>query len=236
MKEIIGQLEKITSRGYSHYSVFGDWLDLMVFAFQRNDDEYLKIVRKYRNDQPVGIREIDYFANAMGLLMKEMAETNDEMLGEIYMQWNISNKYTGQFFTPKHIARMMSQISAPKGGLISDPACGSGIMLVEACKTMTNEELDKSLFIAQDIDLTCVRMCALNMMFFNLNAYIILGNTLKMDDYQRVYMTSRSYLGGSIRELSEEEIEVIKPKITKFSEPKNGKAIEQEEIEQLMLF
>ena len=231
MKNILSQLEKITSRGYSHYSVFGDWLDLMIYALQGNDEEYLKIVGKYNNDRPRGEREIDFFADAFSFLLKEMEETNDELLGEVYMTLNINNKYSGQFFTPKQIASFMAQITAPRG-VISDPCCGSGIMLIEACKTMTNEEIDQSLFIAQDLDYTCVRMCALNMCFFNLNAYIIRGNTLKMNDYQQVFKTARSYLGGSIRELTQEEIELIKPKIESVNQPKPKK----QTVEQLMLF
>jgi len=213
MKEIIKQLEYITSRGYSHFNVFSDWLDLMIYALMSNDEEYFGVVRKYKNDRKAGEREIDFFANAFGLLMRKMKESNDELLGEIYMNWNMSNKYNCQFFTPKHIASFIAQIAEPKTGMISEPCCGSGVMLIEVCKLMSFDGLDNSLFIAQDIDSTCVKMCALNMTFFNLNAYIICGNTLLMNDYQRVFQTGRSYLGGSIRELSQDEIEIIKPNL-----------------------
>lgn len=203
MNEILAQLERIVALGYSAYGIFDDWLDLMLWALQRNDKEYLKVVHKYRNTAPEGKREIDFFCRAFGLLLALMKETNNEILGELYMQWNMANKFRGQFFTPKNIATMMANLIYPHGNIL-DPACGAGILLVEAIKTMTNEQLDAAVFYAQDIDLTCVTMCALNLCFFNVNDYIIWGDTIRYE-VNKVYETRRSPIGGSVRLLSPEE-------------------------------
>ena len=216
MKEILKQLERLNAMGHSSYSIFDDWLDLMLYSLMSDNENYLKVVNKYNNDREEGNRPIDYFKAAFHLLMDHMAKTNEEVLGEIYMTWNISNKYSGQFFTPKHIARFMAHINQPKG-VINDPTCGSGIMLVESCKVMSFEELDKALFVGQDIDNTCFKMAALNMLFFNLNALIIWGDTLKME-YYKAYQTTRTYQGGVIRLLTDEELEKIKPQIQNISE------------------
>jgi type I restriction-modification system DNA methylase subunit len=204
-KEILKQLESITHRGHSAWTVFEDWVSLMFYALQRNDEEYLKIVTRYKNDRPQGEREVDYFCNAFGLLMQKMSETNRELLGEIYMQWEVSSKHSGQFFTPWTVAYMMAQMTSPKGECINDPCCGSGIMFIAACKTMTNKELDKAVFVGQDIDLTCVMMCALNLTFFNLNGYVMWGNSLT-NERRKVFRTTRSYLGGSLTEVPVESI------------------------------
>ena len=205
-KDILKQLEMIVHRGYNPRTVFEDWVSLMFWALQRNDEEYLKIVRRYRNERPKGEREIDYFCHAFGLLMKKMAETNRELLGELYMTWEVENKYAGQFFTPWSVASFMAQVLNPAGEAINDCCCGSGVMLIAACKTMTNEQLDKALFVGQDIDFTCVMMCALNLTFFNLNGYVIWGNSLAMER-KRIFRTTRSYMGGSIEEIPVESIE-----------------------------
>lgn len=212
MKDIIKCLEAILHRGYSSFTIFNDWLDLMLYALQRDDTPYLEIVRKYKNNQPQDKREIDYFSEAFALLMLEMQKTNDDILGQVYMQWNQSNKYRGQFFTPKHVASMMAQYLTPHGRIL-DPCCGSGIMLVEAIKTMNNETLDNSLFCGQDIDLTCVKMCALNLLFFNVNGYVVWGDSLLME-CNKVYQTARSPLGGNIRELTGEAFESFKRSYT----------------------
>lgn len=247
MKDILKCLEAILHRGYSSFTIFNDWLDLMIFALQRDDEHYLEIVRKYKNDKPQGEREIDYFCKAFGLLMNEIKQNNEEQLGDIYMQWNMSNKYRGQFFTPKHVARFMAQIVSAKGERVLDPCCGAGIMLVESIKTMKNDELDNSVFYGQDIDLTCVKMCALNLLFFNVNGYVIWGDTLLME-VNKVYETRRSYLGGSIREIQDEALETFtnsyRSSLEKtYTEKAEAKPLSQEELhklsvsgEQLQLF
>jgi len=211
MKEILKQLESISSMGYSSYHIFDDWLDLMIYALIEDNENYLKIVSKYNNNREEGRRAIDFFKNAFHLLMDYMKQTNDEVLGDIYMSWNISNKYSGQFFTPKHIARFISIVNQPKG-VINDPTCGSGIMLVEACKNMTADEIDKSFFVGQDIDNTCFKMTALNMLFFNLNSLVIWGDTLKFE-YWKAIITNRTPIGGTLRYLTDSELELIKPSL-----------------------
>jgi type I restriction-modification system DNA methylase subunit len=208
-KEILSQLNSLLSGGYSSYDIFNDFLDLILYALMNDNESYLKIVHKYPNTKPLGHREIDYFHTAFQLLQYEMRETNSDVLGELYMQWNMNNKYKGQFFTPKHIASFMAQITNPARGRILDQACGSGVMLVESIKTMTHEQLDDAVFYGQDIDMTCVKMTALNLCFFNVNGYAVQGNTLLME-CNKVYQTKRSIFGGSIRELTGEELERFK--------------------------
>ncbi len=208
MKDILNCLEAILRYGYSPFPVFNDWLDLMIYAFERNDPPYLEIMRKYKNDQPEGKREIDYFAHALAHLQIEMKKTNDDILGQVYMQWNQSNKYRGQFFTPKHVASAMASMLNPHGRIL-DPCCGSGLMLIEAIKVMDNETLDKAVFVGQDIDLTCVKMCALNLMFFNVDGYVVWGDSLLLE-CKKVYQTARSPLGGSIRELEGDILEAFR--------------------------
>lgn len=219
-KEVIKLLEKISSRGYSHHSVFDDWLGLMINALIGDDENYLKIVKRYRNQGKQGKREIDHFKDAFHTLLDGMAILNEEMLGEIYMDWNISNKHTGQFFTPKQIASMMAKMIGPKGSVL-DPACGAGIMLVEAAKTMSYHDCSEAFFVGQDLDATCVNMCALNLTFFNLNGYAIQGDSLKLESNWG-YRTIRSPFGGSIRNITEEELERIRPKIMEAVEKKQG--------------
>jgi len=229
------QLKAILQAGYSASSIFEDWLDLMIYALQRDDPHYLEIVNKYRNDKPEGEREIDYFCKAFALLQIEMQKTNEDILGQVYMEWNMSNKYRGQFFTPRHVASLMASILSPKGKIL-DPCCGSGVMLIEAIKTMNNEIIDESLFVGQDIDITCVKMCALNLLFFNANGYVVWGDSLLME-CRKVYQTSRSYAGGSIRELTGDVLEAFKniyvPALTKTRKESPAQIMSEKEIQEL---
>lgn len=233
MKGILEALESILRHGYNSYDILNDWLDLMLYALQRDDPHYLEIVRKYKNDRPIGEREIDYFCKAFALLQLEMQKTNDDVLGQIYMEWNMSNKFRGQFFTPKHVASMMATMLNPKGRVL-DPCCGSGVMLVEAIKVIDNVTIDSSSFYGQDIDITCVKMCALNLLFFNVNGYVIWGDSLLLE-CKKVYETRRSFLGGSIRELTGDALEAfIQSYIPAVKETlKQANPMSEEEINKL---
>jgi len=216
MKEILTQLELIVSRGYSSFSVFADFLDLMFYALQGDDPPYLEIVGRYKNDKPTGHREIDFFQVAFSLLLMEMKATNCDVIGNLYMQWNMANKLRGQFFTPSHVASMMAQMTNPSG-TIMDPCSGSGVMLVESIKVMSNETLNEAVFFGQDIDLSCVKMTALNLCFFNVNGYAIQGDSL-MGECNKVYKTVRSSIGGSVVELTGEAFDKFKERYTRMVE------------------
>jgi hypothetical protein len=192
-------------------------------------------VRRYRNDQKEGERDIDYFCKAFASLQLEMKNTNDDVLGQVYMDWNQSTKLRGQFFTPKHVASMMAKMLNPKGRIL-DPCCGSGVMLIEAIKTMDNESLDNSVFVGQDIDITCVKMCALNLMFFNVDGYVVWGDSLLME-CKKVYQTARSYEGGSIRELTDDILEGFRnsyiPAVKETFKEVSTKPMSEEDINKL---
>ena len=209
VKPILKELETIAGMGYSAWSVFDDWISLMFWALQRNDEEYLKVVHKYKNTKPMGEREIDHFCKAFSILVTEMTESNRELLGELYMEWEISSKYAGQFFTPWTVATFMAQITAPKGK-ICDPSSGSGVMLIAASKAMTAEDLDEALFVGQDIDFTCVKMTAINLTLFSCNGYAIWGDSL-VGEKKRMFRSMRGYPGVSLMEVPVEELKIEIP-------------------------
>jgi hypothetical protein len=199
------ELDAIRALGHRDWQIYVDWVALMFWAFQRNDDEYLAVMNRYSRDnerRPQGHRPADHFAQAMGGLLCHMKATNEESLGCLYEEY-AANHYTGQFFTPASVVEMMAKMTcggSPAPGLISDPCCGAGIMFVHAAKQMKCADVDKSLFVGVDVDFTCVQMSTLNVMFFNLPALIIHGNSLSLEAWGG-WVTSRSYAwGGAIVE------------------------------------
>ena len=207
-QEIQKTLEAIMHKGYSNYTVMQDFISLTFYAFQRDDANYLKVMARYRNEGNTGKREADYFAAALGQLMIAMKETNGEYLGDLYMEY-ASSQFKGQFFTPWHVCQMMAKLTHqerdfPKDRTITvnDPACGAGAMLLAFGKELSFEENGRVLFVAQDIDLHCCQMTALNLMFYNYNGIIIHGDTLSLDVYG-AWETKRSLVyGGSISPIS----------------------------------
>lgn len=203
------ELDAIIGKGHNGYRVFEDWVGLMFYAFQRDDPPYLEIMGQYRNTEPVGQRAADHFANATAYLLDYMRATNEETLGPLYEEY-AANHYTGQYFTPSSVARLMAritQIAPPETGRfkVLDPACGAGACLIAAAKEQTFEQNGRAIFVGQDIDLNCARMTALNLMFFNLDGIVLWGNHLALE-VRGAWETRRSLVwGGSIRSVDREK-------------------------------
>ena len=200
MNTIRKNLEAIIRKGYQPYKVYEDWIGLMFHAFQRDDAHYLEIMRQSRNDASHGQREADYFAAATADALEYMAETNRECLGPLFEEFAASH-YQGQFFTPWSVCRMIAKTTHDEGvkpdGQISicDPASGAGTMMIAFAKEQTCAEANRTLYVGIDVNLTCARMTALNLMFFNLNGVSIWGNSLSLE-VRSAWQTHRSLAWG----------------------------------------
>ena len=110
-------------------------LDKRQSVWQKRENEYHQTAKKYSET------EFQQFASLLAVTVKALTENpNQDFLGHLYMHLNFGNGWTGQFFTPWHIAEMMARMSIGDGmkkeieekGFISvnDPTCGSGCMLL----------------------------------------------------------------------------------------------------------
>ncbi|WP_135306022.1 N-6 DNA methylase [Haloarcula amylovorans] len=216
---IVAMLDQIRQRGHSDHTVFEDWVDLMLYALQRRDDPYRDIVDRYRDradmDQPDGQRSGDLFSKAFGQLQDRMAATDADVLGSVYEEYGMGSDAFGQHFTLHSVCEMLVELTDVvdesrdnQRPTITDPACGSGRMLL-----MAGRKQPEALFVGQDKDPLCAKMTALNCCFFNLDAYVIQGDSLTVE-YQRAWRTSFSSLGGTVRELDEDEVAALRDAMT----------------------
>jgi hypothetical protein len=210
IRAINKRIDTMGSMGFRPGQVFTNWVALMFWVFQHSDPEYLKVMQPYQraNKSYPERRPTDLFAEMLAELLNHMRLTNEETLGALYQE-HAANAEAGQFFTPPVLSLAMAKLTAKGGrllGRIGDPACGAGSTLIAAVKTMTCEDLNASLLVGVDVDLSCCQMAALNLMFFNVPGVIIHGNSLSTEAWAG-WVTSRSYVrGGSIaRELTAEE-------------------------------
>lgn len=206
---IAQHLYKIQAQtGDNFFKLWDDWLGLALAAFSRQEGEddgrYMTIMRTYGPRIPGRDHPADHFAHALGAFLHTCRSESalngsfHDILGTIYEQEAITNRYTGQFFTPEHLCKMMAimTVAPTKEPItIADPACGSGRFFIAAMPLAPN-----ATFYGTDRDLTCVNMTALNMLTRNANAYVIHGNTLSMECFGG-YVTRSTPLGGIIRRL-----------------------------------
>lgn len=191
--EIKKKLMSMTGR-YGLFDIFYDWILMSSISIQNacwpvHDDpwnarekQYMETAQKYTEEEMV------HFAEMMSLLFKAFAEGFSDVLGELYMELGLSNRDSGQVFTPFHVSELMARSiigidSIPQEGVftVSDPCCGGGAMLVAACKVLMDAGVDyghRMFANAQDLDWKCVYMTYLQLSVIGCPALVVQGDTL----------------------------------------------------------
>lgn len=107
-----------------------------------------------------------------------------------------SKGFLGQYFTPEDVATLMARITlTPSTGkedsvtTVSDPACGSGRMLL-AQHILLQEKNIRDHCVAQDIDPICVKMCVANFLMHGVEGEVICGNTLIAGDRRFAFVVN----------------------------------------------
>jgi hypothetical protein len=185
--------------------VFEDFLAMAAISISNSVDwihreereaRYLEFVGKYDR------QEVDLFPQMMVHLVEELErhiEDPTDVLGAIYHELELHNKYKGQFFTPQHICDMMGMISlgekAPdiedKGFVkLCEPCAGSGAMILGFAKAFQKSGYSfqhNMVVTATDIDVKCVYMCYIQMSLYGIPGVVIYGNSLTLEEWSRWY-------------------------------------------------
>ena len=139
-----------------------------------------------------------------GVLPKDYTIFSDELLGELLRIFNNSaldriggdvigriyeyflNKFAkniasddGVFFTPKSLVKMIVNILEPKGGVLLDPACGSGGMFVQTGDFVNNAGMSANTamtFYGQEKVEYNAQLCLMNMAVHGLTGVIKSGD------------------------------------------------------------
>lgn len=146
---------------------------------------YMTIASGYKE------REITVFANIFALLVEAYErDTDQDLLGELYMALGLGNDHNGQFFTPYDVCRCMAEMNwadAPdkireKGWIsVNDPAVGAGALLIAFANTCRRHNVNYQqsvLFVAQEIDFTTACMCYIQLSLLGCPGYVYVGNTI----------------------------------------------------------
>lgn len=188
------------------WDVWQDWLSLMAISisnsvefhsYQSREEDYLKIVKKYDKS------EIEHFVTMFTYLIAGLQACGPgaykDMLGDLYHRLNLHNKNNGEFFTPIHISDFMAEIQMidceerlNKEGYLSvcEPTCGSGVMVIAFANALMRRGYDVSkrmVAICTDINITCVKMCYVQLSLIGVPAVVIHGNSLTVETWQRWY-------------------------------------------------
>lgn len=195
---------------YSVWEIWNDYVNMFSIAIsnffehehkQEREEEYLKIVKKYNSS------ELDKFCALAGMLVADLEHNSDQdILGEVYMELRIMSKSKGQYFTPYNISKMMAQIIVGDGKdlplIMNEPTCGSGSNIIAAANVLREQGVNYQqnvYFVAQDIDSLVAKMCFIQMSLLGMPGVVVIGNTLLgiTDEMERWY-TPFHYLYGNM--------------------------------------
>ena len=176
--------------------------------YEERGKRYLRIIKKYNKQEQKLFPEL-----AAYVVMALEENPEQDFLGSIFMELNLGNKSTSQFFTPYLICELMAKITEEdvaaivkeKGYItINDSCCGAGATLIaavnEARKQLEKVNLNFQnhvLVAAQDIDETVALMCYIQLSLLGVAAYIKVGNVftepMSMNDNGENYWFTMMY-------------------------------------------
>ncbi len=132
-----------------------------------NINTILKDRKDYTADETIAYMRIaDYWQPQKGWI---------DPFGDLFMTYN-SSASLGQFFTPEALCDLMAQMNNVSG-VTNDPTSGSARTILAGhyvAKQLGNEFYG----VANDIDGTCAKMSAINMLFHHIEGEITCGNGL----------------------------------------------------------
>lgn len=209
-KVIVKMIEDL-SRRHNRHQVFRDFVLMIATAMSnavdlRNRESreamYMEAVRRYTPE------ELQAFPKMSAELVMAMEASPRDVMGEIFMELDLGNDRTGQFFTPMHVCDLMARLHvtdgmkaaiASKGFVtVSEPAAGGGAMIIALAQVLREEGINyqKAIHVtAVDVDPTAVMMSYVQFSLMHIPAVVVHGNTLTLEEHSHWY-TPAHILGG----------------------------------------
>lgn len=182
-------------------------VDKSEIHWKAREKMYMSIVKKYKKD------ELDIFPQLAAYVIEALDENQEQdFLGELFMNLDLSNEHNGQFFTPYHVCDFMAKITCDAGSVpetgpitINDLACGAGATLIAAVNELRKIYEKRGLnfqnyvfAVAQDIDQNVGLMCYIQLSLLGVAGFVKIGDSLTEpvqsgDDLSNYWFTPMHY-------------------------------------------
>lgn len=180
-KDLEKAIEKMHIGGSIQFvECFHNFLDLALSYFCNNMNERQMDLRKR-------VEENDDFRKAYQEALEaygDCAEDYKDPMGDMFME-KISHGQHGQFFTPEDLCELSANIVLGNdfydGMTINDPTSGSGRMLLKALQIAREVHGKEPKLYANDLSMTCAKMCLLNFLVNSVDGEVTCGDALKLD-------------------------------------------------------
>ncbi len=197
--KFVKTFQKFTSR-HRAWDVWRDYILCHALAisnaldkryYDQREDRYLKIINRYSKEEQLIFSELAAYTT---MALEQNPE--QDFLGKMFMKLELSNRSTGQFFTPYDVCSLMAEVTVadvPKKikeqGYVSinDPCCGAGATLIAGAHAV-RKQLEKCdpplnfqnhvLIVGQDIDEIVGLMCYIQISLLGLAGFVKIGNSI----------------------------------------------------------
>lgn len=216
-----------TAYRYSTWDVFTDFLAMGAIAISnvvdfwyrdQREAEYMRIVKKYEK------RDLDRFPMMLAELTMAMEDDPGDILGRVYQELGLANKWTGQFFTPDSLSRMiaemmigdMKQLIEEKGFItVQEPAIGGGALIINLALSLRAAGVNYQQAICVtgiDVDIKSIHMSYLQLSLLHVPAVLIHGNALTLQEHSHWYTPAYIMGGWALKKQLEPKAAVSLPK------------------------
>ena len=146
-------------------------------------DAQARDTRRDRKDCEAG------FAELLARLVSALDGRPHDFLGEVCADLGrLDKKYSGQVFTPHHVARLSAELTvgsdlpSRRPVTVQEPACGAGAMAIAAAEVLAGRGVSPRLGLVidcTDIDRLCFNMCFIQLACLGISARVTWGDTLR---------------------------------------------------------
>lgn len=189
-------IETFQSIAYRH-SAWTVWSDFVLVAactisnifdkqhYADREAQYRNTIKKYQPD------EQEKLSTLLALTTLALEEnSSQDFLGQISEKLGLTNPIMGQFYTPYHIGRLMSDLMISddikmikEKGVISvmDCCCGAGSLLIAFANSLYKKKINYQqhvFFIGQDISPTAALACYIQLSLLGCAGFVVIGNSL----------------------------------------------------------
>jgi hypothetical protein len=203
-KELVKTVEGLGYR-HGHWQIFADFVEIAAISIsnaldlvsrEKREERYLQVVKRYKPD------DLARFPEMLASLTMALEEETTDVLGRTFHDLELHNKWSGQYFSPYPLYRMMAKMAiADKADLearitergfvtAQEPAAGSGAMIIALAHEMREAGINYQQHLhvtAVDVDPKCVHMSYLQFSLLHIPAVIVHGNSLSLEEFDRWY-------------------------------------------------
>lgn len=186
---LLKTFKSLSGHKWDYWTLWTDFIEMMAISISnsvdlRNRDErderFRDITKKYTSD------EMNIFKQMYSDLIVDLEMDPRDVLGEIFMELGLGDKWKGQFFTPHSLSRVMTRITLSKYKVqksiddkgfvsISEDACGGGATLIASFNHIRQLGFNpQEIFLinASDIDRKACYMTYIQLSLLGANAVI----------------------------------------------------------------